>query len=110
MDELTTSIVGIDFPNKDKSKNNGRTECMLCALGDAVELRLEPTNPVDNNAVAIFSERGTKLGYVSAERAPLIGKRVREGEAIAPKALMPMAARSMLRSKSCTRTITTRCD
>ncbi|WP_052380945.1 HIRAN domain-containing protein [Sphingomonas sp. FUKUSWIS1] len=83
MDELTTSIVNIDFPNEDKSKSNRRMECMLCAPGDTVELRLEPTNPFDNNAVAIFSERGTQLGYVSAERAPLIGKRMKEGEAIA---------------------------
>jgi hypothetical protein len=83
MDELTTSIVGIDFPNEDKSKSNRRMECMLCAPGDAVELRLEPTNPYDENAVAIFSERGTQLGYVSAERAPLIGKRMKEGETIA---------------------------
>ncbi|MEG8045722.1 HIRAN domain-containing protein [Sphingomonas aerolata] len=83
MNDLTTSIVGIDFPNEDKSKSNRRMECMLCAPGDAVELRLEPTNPYDENAVAIFSDRGTRLGYVSAERAPLIGKRMKEGEAIA---------------------------
>jgi len=56
---------------------------MLCAPGVAVELRFEPSNPYDENAVAIFSERGTQLGYVSAERAPLIGKRIKEGEAIA---------------------------
>ena len=83
MDELTTSIVGIDFPNEDKSKSNRRMECMLCTLGDAVELWLEPTNPDDENAVAIFSARGVQLGYVSAERAPLIGKRMKEGEASA---------------------------
>jgi len=69
MDEPTTSIVGIDFPNEDKSKSNRRMECMLCAPGDAVELRLEQTNPYDDSAVAIFSERGIQLGYVSAERA-----------------------------------------
>lgn len=83
MDELTTSIVGIDFPNEDKIKSSRRMEGMLCAPGDVVELRLKPTNPFDNNAVAIFSERGTQLGYVSAERAPLIGDRMKEGEAIA---------------------------
>jgi hypothetical protein len=76
MDELTTSIVGIDFPNEDKSKSNRRMECMICAPGDAVELRLKPANPYDEHAVAIFSERGTQLGYVSAARAPLIGKRM----------------------------------
>ncbi|WP_107045463.1 HIRAN domain-containing protein [Sphingomonas sp. STIS6.2] len=83
MDELTTSIVGIDFPNEDKSKSNRHMECMICAPGDAVEPRLEPTNPYDEHAVAIFSERGVQLSYVSAERAPLIGKRMKEGEAIA---------------------------
>ena len=56
---------------------------MPCAPGVAVELRFEPSNPYDENAVAIFGERGTQLGYVSAERAPLIGKRIKEGEAIA---------------------------
>jgi len=75
MNDLTTSIVGIDFPNEDKSKSNRRMECMICAPGDVVELRLEPTNPYDDNAVAIFSERGVQLGYVSAERAPLINAR-----------------------------------
>ena len=70
----------IDFPNEDTSKSNRR---MLCAPGVAIELRFEPSNPFDNNAVAIFSERGTQLGYVSAEQASLIGKRIAEGEAIA---------------------------
>ncbi|KQN11984.1 hypothetical protein ASE79_08170 [Sphingomonas sp. Leaf28] len=80
MDELTTSIVGIDLPNEDASKRNW---CMMCAPGDLIELRLEPTNPFDANAVAIFSDRGTQLGYVSAERAPLIGKRMKEDDATA---------------------------
>ncbi|MES3152931.1 HIRAN domain-containing protein [Sphingomonas faeni] len=83
MDELTTSIVGIDFPNEDKSKSNRRMECMLCAPGELVELRLEPTNPFDSNAVAVWSDRGVQLGYVSAERAPLIGKRMKEDEVAA---------------------------
>jgi hypothetical protein len=53
---------------------------MLCAPGDRVELRPEPKNPFDSNAVAIWSERGVQLGYVSAERAPLIGKRMGQDE------------------------------
>lgn len=74
MDGLTTSIVGIDFPNEVKPKSNRRMECMLCAPGEPVELRPEPKNPFDSNDVAIWSERGVQLSYVSAERAPLIGK------------------------------------
>ena len=50
---------------------------------DVVELRLEPSNPFDANAVAIFSDRGTQLGNVSAERARLIGKRMKEDDATA---------------------------
>ena len=34
IDELTTSIVGIDFPKEDKPKRNRRMECMLCAPGE----------------------------------------------------------------------------
>ncbi|MGC5798906.1 HIRAN domain-containing protein [Sphingomonas sp. NFX23] len=56
---------------------------MLYAPGNLVELRLEPTNPFDANAVAIFSDRGTQLGYVSAERAALIGKRMGQDEVTA---------------------------
>jgi hypothetical protein len=47
---------------------------MLCASGDLVELRHKPRNPYDENAVAVWSERGVQLGYVCAKRALLIGK------------------------------------
>lgn len=48
-----------------------------------VGLRLAPSDPFDDNAVAIFSERGTQLCYVRVERAPRISKRMKEGKAIA---------------------------
>jgi hypothetical protein len=83
MNELTTSIVGIDFPNEDKSKSKRLMECMICAPGELVELRLEPKNPFDENAVAIWSERGVQLGYVSAEHASLIGKRMGRDKVVA---------------------------
>jgi len=66
MDVLTTVIVGIDFPNEDMLKRNRHMECLLCASGDVVELRLEPKNPYDANAVAVWSDRGWHLGDVSA--------------------------------------------
>ncbi len=80
MDELTLSIVGIDFPNTDRSKSNRRMEVMLCTPGEPVELRREPKNPHDANAVAVFSMRGVQMGYVSAERAPYIGRRMQQEE------------------------------
>ena len=80
MDELTLSVVGIDFPNTDRSKSNRRMELLVCAPGEPVELRREPKNPHDANAVAVFSARGVQVGYLSAERAPLIGRRMHQEE------------------------------
>ncbi|KQO06050.1 HIRAN domain-containing protein [Sphingomonas sp. Leaf242] len=83
MDELTLSVVGIDFPNADRSKSNRRMELLLCAPGEPVDLRREPKNPHDANAVAVFSLRGVQMGYLSAERAPLIGRRMQQEEHVA---------------------------
>ncbi|WP_373928269.1 HIRAN domain-containing protein [Sphingomonas aerolata] len=80
MDEFTTSIVGIDFPNADKTRSNRRMEILLCAPGDRVTLRREPKNPHDSNAVGVWSERDIQLGYISAERAPMIGRRLQAEE------------------------------
>ncbi|HEX8382142.1 MAG TPA: HIRAN domain-containing protein [Sphingomonas sp.] len=77
MTELSLAVVGLDFPNRDRS--NRRFEMALCRPGDPVELRPEPRNPADPRAVAVHSERGTQLGYVTAERCGLIGKWLREG-------------------------------
>lgn len=81
MDELTLSIVGIDFPNPDKSGSSRRMEIMMCHPGDSVELRPESKNAFDANAIAVWSERGVQIGYLSAERAPFIGRRM-QGEDI----------------------------
>ncbi|KQS48990.1 MULTISPECIES: HIRAN domain-containing protein [unclassified Sphingomonas] len=83
MDELTLSVVGIDFPNPDRSKSNRRMELLLCAPGEPVDLRREPKNPHDANAVAVFSTRGIQMGYLSAERAPMIGRRMQQEEHVA---------------------------
>lgn len=83
MDELTVSVVGIDFPNADRSKSNRRMELLLCAPGEPVDLRREPKNPHDANAVAVFSVRGVQMGYLSAERAPLIGRRMQQEDHVA---------------------------
>lgn len=43
----------------------------------------EPKNPADENAIAVYSERGVQFGYLTAERAPLIRKYMRDGHDIA---------------------------
>lgn len=82
MDEMTLAVVGIDFPNEDKARSNRRFELLASAAGDPVTLRPEPRNRHDPNAVAVFSARDVQVGYLSAERAPLIGARVRRGDEV----------------------------
>lgn len=77
--ELSLAVVGIDFPNSDKAKSNRRFEMRLCVPGEPVELRLEPKNKHDEHAIAVFSSRGVQLGYVTAERAPWIGAKIKAG-------------------------------
>lgn len=77
---LSLAIVGSDFPNADKS--NRRFELMLCKPGEPVELTPEPTNKADPHAIAVLSERGIQIGYVSAERSPRIGAIIREGREV----------------------------
>ncbi|WP_298691907.1 HIRAN domain-containing protein [uncultured Sphingomonas sp.] len=80
MDELSLAVVGIDFPNRDGS--NRRFEILQCNPGDAVSLRPEPRNLHDRFAVAVLSDRGHQIGYLTAERAPWIGARLRAGEPV----------------------------
>lgn len=80
---MTLAVVGIDFPNEDKARSNRRFEAMASAIGEPVTLRPEPRNRHDPHAVAVFSQRDVQLGYLSAERAPLVGARMRRGEEVA---------------------------
>jgi hypothetical protein len=81
MDELTTSIVGIDFPNEDMSQSNRQMECMMCARVTRWNCASHRSTKTRSPSVA---NRGTQLGYVSAEHAPLIFKRIKEDGASAP--------------------------
>lgn len=77
---LSLAVVGVRYPNADKS--NRRFEIMICPPGEVVELRLEPKNEHDPNAVSVWSARGIQIGYLSAERAPWIGGMMRQGREI----------------------------
>lgn len=78
MEEFSTAVVGIQYPNVDKSHR--RFEASLCKAGDTVHLVLEPRNKYDPRAVAVVSERGVQLGYLGAERCGWIGGRLAAGE------------------------------
>ena len=77
MRQLSLHVVGGDHPNRDGG--NRRFEILLCAPGEHVELAPEPRNPVDPNAIAVFSARGVQIGYLTADRAPWIGGMLRNG-------------------------------
>lgn len=81
--EMSLAVVGIDYPNTDKAKSNRRFEIALCVPGEPVVLRPEPKNPHDENAVAVFSARGTQLGYLASARAAFISRKLKEEEATA---------------------------
>ncbi len=70
MPQLSLLIVGADHPNKDKS--NRRTEILWSNPGEEVHLVPEPKNPVDPQAIAVFSARGVQIGYVKSFQNQLI--------------------------------------
>lgn len=79
---LSLAVRGADFTNS-KPKVQGsvprRFEIATCRPGESVHLVLEPDNPHDPQAILILSARGVPIGYVSAERAPFIGRHIRQG-------------------------------
>ena len=75
--DVTLAVVGADFLNKRGPTR--RFELAMCAPGETVLLVLEPDNPADENAVAVFSCRDIQIGYLSAERAPRIRQLIMQG-------------------------------
>jgi hypothetical protein len=76
------AVVGADYPNKRRKGPTRRVEIALCRPGEPVELVLEPKNPADPLAVAVYSERAVQLGYLTAERCGFVGKLIREGREV----------------------------
>lgn len=77
---MSLAVVGVQYPNKDKS--NRQFEIAVCKPGESVELRPEPKNIPDENAVAVFPQRGVQIGYLTAERCGRIGAMIRQGREI----------------------------
>ncbi len=77
---LSLAVVGADHPNpKGPTRRFGIS---LCRPGDRIELRREPKNKADENAVAVFDERGIQIGYLTADRAAWIGGMIVNGREI----------------------------
>lgn len=78
--DLSLAVVGADHPNKRGPAR--RFELAICQPGEPIELRPEPNNPADENAIAVYSCRGIQIGYLTAERAPRIGQLIRQGSEV----------------------------
>jgi hypothetical protein len=92
---LSLVVKGADHHNRAPRRKPGisrRFEIALCRPGEPVSLHLEPDNPVDPSAIAIYSARAIQIGYVSADRTGLIGSRMRAG--IEVRAIFQQATRS----------------
>lgn len=77
MREMSLAVVGVAHDNKKGPPR--QFEIAMCKPGEPVKLIHEPRNPVDPNAVAVFSARDIQIGYIRAERAPMIGAAMRRG-------------------------------
>jgi hypothetical protein len=75
--QLSLAIVGADYPNKRGPTR--RFEIAMCEPGEPVDLRPEPKNPADPQAVAVYTSRSILIGYVRAERAQLVRTLLRRG-------------------------------
>lgn len=81
--QLSLAVKGVDLANSKPARQGKiprRFEVAACRPGEPVELVLEPDNPHDPQAILILSARGVPIGYVSAERAPFIGRYIRQGD------------------------------
>ena len=70
MRQLSLAVVGAQYENK--SGPTRMFEISMCEPGEMVELRPEPKNKHDPQAIAVYSARSIQIGYIRAERCQLI--------------------------------------
>lgn len=71
-----SKVAGVTYDNPD---GTGRQDLIRqCRAGDRLRLRREPDNRYDSNAVAVGTDSGAQIGYLSsnlaAELAPLLDR------------------------------------
>lgn len=72
--DFSLPACGECFDNEDGTSR--QAELAECRPGEQVELVREPDNPHDPRAVAIFSRRGVRVGYLRRDRAVWIGSKI----------------------------------
>lgn len=75
--DFSLPACGECFDNDDGTSR--QEELRRCEPGEIVDLVREPHNQHDPLAVAIFSARGVRLGYLRRDRAQWIGSKIDRG-------------------------------
>ncbi len=78
---MSLAVVGAAHKNADGSDR--LEEIMRTEPGEQVVLVPEPENPHDRYAIAVYTMREVKIGYLSAERAPRVHAWMQEDNEIA---------------------------
>lgn len=79
----TLGIAGESFNNDDGSSRQKIIK--RCSQGDLLDLRREPDNPYDANAVAVFTATGKQVGYLSKDNAEWVAEVMDSGEAVSAR-------------------------
>jgi hypothetical protein len=74
INDFRLRVAGTQFDNEDGTSRQEELAC--CSVGEAVTLQREPTNPHDPSAVAVYSSRGVKIGYLGADYCGWIGSKI----------------------------------
>lgn len=78
--DFSLPACGEQFDNEDGTSR--QAELARCQAGDWLDLVREPDNPHDPMAVAIFTDRGVRVGYLRRDRAQWIGSKIDRGYAV----------------------------
>lgn len=78
---MFTKVRGVTFENEDGSSRQDILEELYTEAcdGDAVELRREPDNEYDENAIAVYTEDERQLGFLSRELAADLAPEMDDG-------------------------------
>lgn len=69
---IITKVVGVTIGDRQNSVK-------VCRSGEELQLKREPFNEADKNAIAVLNKNGVKLGYLSKELAPTLAKKMDNG-------------------------------
>lgn len=72
--DFSLAAVGCWYDNEDGTSR--QDELRLLKVGEEIALLREPDNPHGRNAVAIYTARGIRVGYVGKERSTWIASKI----------------------------------